>query len=413
MPTYLYGDSSPFPDGYDFLADLKAFVQAASRVSLLAHQADQLEENLGERAQEHLHAIEALQTFFDGLTALIADRAARSGAPGLVGPHASAILEYVDQVGVAAKKSRATHLDTDSVEVTNQIRSLRQELRDTLARYLLNDPLPTLGWALSLNLGGTSPQGQVMLTHPGELTTSFTVDVRSDETWGRPRKVGELEAGMSLQVGFKKAFLRSSLHPDVQTLDDFYFGDIEIGPDSMELHLRRKPDSPRDAFVLDLDLDEHGRSIAKVFHQDDKRGGDSGAPFTSQSEDLSKIRALAETVRRRCQPLLQRRQRLVYAQLDEHDVLERGLVRAVFERIASRLAPIAQQVSAHSPNPSELSLKIEADGGRREEIYLRKQELIDMVAELPDEAKTLFEGLAFLPRKPTIPPAVPPLAVPT
>ena len=412
MPTYLYGDSSPFPDGYDFLADLKAFVSAASRVSLLAHQADQLEQNLGERAQEHLHAIEAMQGFFDGLTALIADRAARSGAPGLVGPHASAILEYVEQVGTAAKQARAKNLDTDSVEVTNQIRALRQELRDTLARYLLADPLPTLGWALSLNLGGTSPQGQVMLTHPGELTTSFTVDVGSDDTWGRPRKVGELEPGMALQVGFKKAFLRSSLHPDVQTLDDFYFGDIEIGPDSMELHLRRKPDAPRDAFVIDLDLDEHGRSIAKVFHQDDKRG-DSGAPYTSQGEDLSKIRALAETVRRRCRPLLQRRQRLVFAQLDEHDVLERGLVRAVFERIAARLAPIAQQVSAHSPNPNELSLKLEQDDGRREEIYLRKQELIDLVADLPEEAKTLFDGLAFLPRKkPTIPPAVPPLAVP-
>ncbi|MCA9616386.1 MAG: hypothetical protein KC586_26700, partial [Myxococcales bacterium] len=65
MSTYLFGDSSPFPDGHDFLAQLRTFVKAASRALLLAHEADQLEQNLGDRAQEHLHAIEALQGFFD------------------------------------------------------------------------------------------------------------------------------------------------------------------------------------------------------------------------------------------------------------------------------------------------------------------------------------------------------------
>ncbi|MEZ4250168.1 MAG: hypothetical protein R3B99_18200 [Polyangiales bacterium] len=411
MSTYLFGDSSPFPDGHDFLAQLRTFVKAASRALLLAHEADQLEQNLGDRAQEHLHAIEALQGFFDGVTASIADRAARSGATQLVGPHARELLEHVERVAAHAKQTRAQHLDADSVGVTTQIRDKRIELRDVLSKYFLADPLPTLGWALSLSLGGTAPHGQVLLTHPASLTTSFMIDVASDPVWSRPRKLGEISPGVTLQVGFKKAFLRSSLHPDVHTLDDFYVSELEIGPDSMELHLRRKPDAPRDAFVIDLDVGLEGQALARLTRRNEK-GGESEAPYTSQGDDLERIQDLAETLRNECLTLLGRKTRLVFAQLDEHDVFERGLVRLVLDRIAARLAPIAAQVDAHSPNPSELSLKIERADGRREEIYLRKQELVDLVAPLPPEAQVLFEPLCFLPKKKrSIPPAVPPRVV--
>ncbi|MBX3247124.1 MAG: hypothetical protein KF901_08090 [Myxococcales bacterium] len=409
VPTYLFGDSSPFPDGYDFLAELRSFVQAASRALQLSHEADLLEQNLGERAQEHLHAIDALQSFFDGVTALVADRAARARAPQLVAPHARQILEHVERVAASAKQARAQHLDTESVDATTRIRERRTELRNVLAAYLLADPLPTLGWALSLSLGGTTPHGQVMLTHPGALTTCFMVDVTGDPRWSRPRKLGEIIQGVTLQVGYKKAFLRSSLHPDVHTLDELYISDLEIGPDSMELHLRRKPDAPRDAFILDLDIGLEGEPLGRVTRASDK-GGESDAPFAPQGEHLDLLKEVADAIRRECQSLVARKTRLVFAQLDEHDVFERGLVRAVLERIAARLAPIAAQVNAHSPNPTELSLKFERDGGRREEIYLRKQELIDLVEPLPPEAQALFEGLAFMPKKRSIPP-VPPRAI--
>ncbi len=407
MPTYLYGDSSPFPAGYDFLSELKTFVRAASRALLLAHEADQLEQNLGERAQEHLHAIEAAQAFFDQVTALVADRAARAPAPQLVGGYAQEILGYVEKLSAQAKQARAEHLDAESVAATQAIGSRRAELRTVLAEYLLADPLPTEAWALSLHLGGTSPHGQAMLQHPDGLTTSFTVDVSADDAWGRPRKVGEISPGLSLQVGFKKAFLRSSLHPDIHALDDFFIGELELGPETMELHLRRKPDSPRDAFVLDLDVGADGEPAAKIARRGDK-SGESDAPFVVQGEDLARVVELAEALRQECERLIGRKTRLLSAQLDDRDVFERGLVRQVFERIARRMAPVAAEVDAHSPNPEELSLKIQNADGRREELYLRKQDLVALVAPLPPEAQALFAGLSFLPPSP--PPAVPPLA---
>lgn len=397
---YLFGDSEPFEGGYDFLSALRLFVAASSRAIALTHEADELERNLGDRAQEHLHAIEALGAFFRGVEDAIGDRAARSGAPQMVGPYASQLLEQVEAIAARARAARAKDLDADQVDATSRIRERRAEIRKVVSDYLLGDPLPTESWALSLGLSGTSPQGQLVLSHPGDLTTSFALHVAEDASWGRSRKIGELSPGLTLQVGFKKAFLRSSLHPDVVALDELVIGALELGPDSMEVHLRRKLDAPRDSFVIALDPDEaSGAPIARVTRFDE-RGGGADAPFTCQGDEMARVVELAAALRRECKPLIARKRRLLSAQLDGHDVFERNLVAVLFQRISDRLAPIAGDVSRHSPNPNELSLKYERDDGRREELYLRKSDLLQMVAELPPESLRLYERLAFLPLAP-------------
>ena len=409
MARFLYGDSEPFPGGYDFLAALQQFVTAASKSLALAHEADELERSLGDRAQAHLHAIETLQTFFGGLGDLIAERAARSGAPQIVGPYASQLLEHVEAISAGARAARGKELDGASVDVTSRIHERRGEIKKVVAAYLLSDPLPVLSWALSLNLAGTSPNGQVILEHPGDVTTSFAIEVGRDPAWSRPRKAGEIAPGLTLQVGFKKAFLRSSLHPDVVALDEFVIGSLELGPDSMELHLRRRLDAPRDAFVISVDPDESGAWIAKITRFDE-RGGGSDAPFQLQGDEAARVIELATVLRGECSGLTAHKKRLLGCQLDGHDVFDRGLVAVLFQRIADRLAPIAFEVSRHSPNPNELSLKYEREGGRREELYLRKTDLVMLVAQLPPEAQQLFGKLAFLPASSYVSPSVPPPA---
>ena len=414
MARYLYGDSQPFPNGYDFLTELRQLVGAASQALALSNEAEELEHSLGDRAQEHLHAIEALQSFFDGLAEAIADRAARANASNLVMPYARELLQQVEAMSERARAGRAQNLDADQVDVTSHIRDRRTQLRSVLSAYLLTDPLVIEDWALSLTSLTAEPQGQCVLLHPNELTTSFIVQVAADPTWGRPRKLSELVQGMALQVGWRKAFLRSSLHPDVATLDDLFVAAIEIGPDSMDVRLRKKPDSARDGFVLTVEPDASG-PVAKIQRIDEKRG-ETDPPFTSQEEDRAAILGLHDALRRECAPLVKRKTRLVYAQLEGLDVFERGLVRALFERIATRLEPIAQEVSRHSPNPAELSLKLERDDGRREELYLNKVELIEKVTPLPQEAQELFYKLGFMPPPPTPsrpPPASMPPSAPT
>lgn len=393
---YLYGDSEPFPFGADFLAALRRFVEASSRALLALHEADELERSLGERAQERLHAIDALSGFFGGLVDVVAERAARSASPQSVGPYANQLIEHIEAMNAAARQHIAQDLDHDQVDVTSRIREKRAASRQALGDYLLAEPLPVSEWALSLELAGTQQTGQAVLTHPSDIETCFALEIGRDPSWSRPRKAGELVAGLALQVGFKKAFLRSSLHPDIVALDELVVSGLELGPDSAEVRLRRRLDAPRDAFVITLDPDDAGRPVARVARLDERSGG-AEAPFASQGDDVAHIVELVSALRREAKSLLGYKRRLVWAQLDGHDVFERGLTATLFDRLAERLAPIAEEVERRSPSRNELSLKYERDDCRREELYLRKSDLQAMVAGLPPELLVTYTHLAFLP----------------
>lgn len=406
-PRYLYGDSEDFPGGTDFLAELRQFVAAASKALALGHEADELEVSLGARAQESVAAMDTLQSFFDGISATISERAALWAAPQIVAPHAQKLLDHVASLAEQARSGYTRDLDAAQVDVAARIAECRTKARDAIADYLLHAPLPVSSWAISMILAGEERRGEVLMEHPSELTTSFAIDVDGDPTWGRLRKVGELAPDLKLQVGMKKAFLRSALQPDIAELEDFVISGLKLGPTSMELRLQKKPDSSRDHLVIALAPDELGLPVAQVTRHGD---GSDGERFPSPLEDKQKIEALAGSLRSEVAPLLARKTRLVFAQLSGRDVFEQGMVTLLLTRFIERMAPIATEVARHSPNPHELSLKVEREDGRREEIYLRKAELRQMVAPLPTGAKALFERLAFLERSgrpSTVPPPPP------
>lgn len=391
--VYLYGDSEPFPESHDFLATVRSFVTCASRCLRLADEADALERSLDAAAQENLRAIEALASYFNGLVELIGERAVRSGAPHIVGPYANKLIEGVESMAATARSARGSELDASALRATDDIREKRDEIRRVLAEWLGQDTLPTTSWAVSLELAGTAPQGQAMLTHPGEITTAFALDIGRDPAWSRPRRVADLVPGMAVQVGYKKAFLRSSLHPDLAMLDEFVIGALELGPDSAEIHLRRKLDQPRDSFAISVDPSEDGGMTARVTRFEGR--DEDSAPYESQGDEVKRLVELANVARRSCQSLLAYKKRLLWVQLDGHDIFDHELVPALFARVAQRLAPLATEIERRSPNRVELSLKVEGADGRREEIYLRKSDLAALVAPLPQKYQGMFMGLAI------------------
>jgi len=389
---YLFGDSEPFPEHYDFLAALKGFVSCASRTLALQYEADELERTLGDQAQYNLYALEAVQKFFNGLVDAVSERAARSAAPQAVGPYANSLIEQIEGMAEQARSMHARDIDDNQLRVTSAIRDKRAEMREVLSTYMLGGPLPVESWAISLELAGTTPHGQAIITYPGEILAAYALDVARDDRWSRPRRVADLMTGMNLQVGFKKAFLRSSLLPDLMLLDEFFVSGVELGPDSADIRLRRKIDQTRDSFFISLEPVD-GSSTERITRYDEKETAET--PHQSATEDAVRIEAFVDVLRSECETLTEHKKRLLWAQLDGRDVLETGIVQSLFERIVDRIAPLAAEVSRRSPSPNELSLKVERPDGRREELYVRKKELSAMVTPLPFEAQMMFQRLAI------------------
>jgi hypothetical protein len=387
---YLYGDSDSFPNGFDVLASVRGFVEAASRSLALMGEADELEREVGKLTQQHIQELEALEAYFEGVVQVVAERAARAPNPDVVAPVARDLVEHVKSMASDGRERRARELDANQGEIAARVRASRQALREVISHYMLSDPLPVLSRELTLNLLASPATGVVSLEHPNAISTRFELDLAADPLWSRARKLGEIAQGTRLQVGTRTGLLGSAPKPDIATLDDYTIGTLEIGPAAMVLRVRKRPDAAKEELIIQYG-NRAGAMAGEVLR------GPKGEPFPSPPDDLATLERLAGALRAAAEPLLERKRALLDARIAGDDLFASNqTVRAFLDAVSDRLTPVTAEVWARSPNARELSLKLEHEGGRREEIYLPITDLRAMIEPLPREAQAYFEKFDFL-----------------
>jgi hypothetical protein len=82
-------------------------------------------------------------------------------------------------------------------------------------------------------------------------------------------------------------------------------------------------------------------------------------------------------------------------ELDGRDVYANGLSLQLVTRLVTSFAPTVEAIVARSPSTQELSLKKEHDDGRREELYLRREDLLKKLAPLHAEGRGVFAPLGL------------------
>src|SRR5262249_40629111 len=95
--------------------------------------------------------------------------------------------------------------------------------------------------------------------------------------------------------------------------------------------------------------------------------------------------------------------------LDSQPVFESGLALPFIVRLVAMFAPTVREIAKRSPNEYELTLKTEAEGGRREELYLRKEALVSTLQPLPGKGREVFAPLGldkWVPSMTAVPPPV-------
>jgi hypothetical protein len=107
--------------------------------------------------------------------------------------------------------------------------------------------------------------------------------------------------------------------------------------------------------------------------------------------------------------LLDQKEQLLAVSLDSQPVIEGGLALAFVVRLVSMFAPTVREIAKRSPNEFELSLKMETEAGRREELYLRKEQLTMKLQPLSSDGRAVFAPLGldtWVPGTSSMPPPV-------
>ena len=232
-----------------------------------------------------------------------------------------------------------------------------------------------------------------VFTYEGDLVAASRCRRRSVDDWRGPRQVGDFAQDVTMPVGVKRSLFKRTVAPETITLDDYVIGGFELRDDRCELRLRRRAEAP-DALVFTV-TPHRGQAAAEVHHPEDVEA-ESGLPAVLDGSSAVEVERLWQLLRNACAPVLARKQRMVSLTLDGDDVAEHDLGTKVVALVVGAIAPTVSEVARRSPNAHELSLKVENDSGRREEIYLRKAQLVSSLSSVTPKERGVFDPLGLI-----------------
>lgn len=404
---YLFGDSTPFPLGYNFLSTLEAFMAAATRIVQLDHEAKQIAKQAEEVGAHRVKGIEALEQFHHVVMRAVQDTAQKV-------QHAHA-LEYARRMGEFAanyvedyKRNTLASNEHEQKQARTEADRRLAEQRTRLETFLKVARLPVLKTKITMRMTGEGKdvrnQMSAVFDNPDGIQTAFTLNAAQTAGWATPRKVGDLVQGVELLVGSEKSWLRGTVQPKQVSVDEWILTQFDMSDEAIELTLKKKL-TDKESLVFHVRRTEAG-ILGRVEHPGSAA---AGGPAQLASSDLAQIERLWVAIRNSTREVLEKKDQLLGALLDGQPVFESGLVLQFVIRLVRMFAPTVREIAKRSPNEFELSLKMETDGGRREEIYLRKDELLKDLQPLPSSGREVFAPLgldSWVPGTTSAPPPV-------
>lgn len=395
---YLYGDSTPFPLTFDYLATLDAFVLAAGIVVRLEAESRVQEKKVHEEAESRAKGVEGLERFHQTVLRAMRDSSMRSldrevlDYATSVSDSATRYVEDTRHAAVAMTEREVGQLGTD-------VARRREEARAALERFFSTATLPVLDARYSMRLLSSgkdaSHEVTVVQTHPHGIIAALELEPSAVPEWRHPRKISDFAPGLELMVGAKRSWFNKSVQRDALRLDEFILSGFEIDDETAEIRMRKKVEQRDDSLVFTLKRIDAGL-FADVRHPDDQEV-DQMLSVNVEPQDRAHLERLWQLLRRSVTELLPHRSRVSSIHLDMVDVFENERANELVDRLVMILAPTAQEVARRSPNQNELSLKEESDDGRRREIYVRKDDLLRMLEPLSPEDRVRFVGLSLFP----------------
>jgi hypothetical protein len=283
-------------------------------------------------------------------------------------------------------------------------------MRQQLESFLKIARLPVLKTRLSIrvNLDGKDARnsGTAALEHPDGITTAFTINPQRTPTWATPRKVSDFVQGVVLRVGVDKSWLSGKVTAKELNVDDWTIMQIDLSEEAFELALRRKINE-KEMLVFHIRRNEAGVVAGSVEHP-----GTAGAEELSGTlgpQDVAQIERIWVALKNGTRDVVEQKEQLLNVSLDGQPVFENGLTIPFVVRLVAMFAPTVREISKRSPNEFELTLKVETEGGRREELYLRKEALLSNLQPLPAKGREVFAPLGldgWVPSMTQVPPPV-------
>jgi hypothetical protein len=395
----VYGDSTPFPYGADFIETIRHAVECGVAILLAQHDISDALDHTGGVEEQRRAERARLDAFSDAVRLTVnaymstsSERLVRAGTEILHGAHAAIERE------VAALDGHATDLMSGTRQT---IGAAREQVFRAVEGFILAHDLPNTEIGLRLFAAEERYEGQALVATPFGIEAIFDLAIPIAHQWGRPRRVADLTAGTAVHVPKTAGWLSKRLELSQEKLDRLFLSEVTVSPERTVMWLRK---GPRSGTGYQVEVNSEGAPRATLRHVTEEGSIGPEEPLELSGEDQVHVTRLWNRVLDSTRDLETRRQSMTEATFDGRQLRELDEPRAICERMVMVLTPIVQEISARSGAPGELVLRRDAGEGRRDEVYITKAELQERVMLVHPTLRSLFDGFGLEgPRSPRAP----------
>jgi hypothetical protein len=264
--------------------------------------------------------------------------------------------------------------------------------------------LPSTRWVYSWDMRGTEARAEATAS-AARLTAQFVCTV---ENYRAPIRVGDLAEGVIVHM-MKKGLLGKA-KPAPIDLSRYVMVAFEKTASENVISLKEKADKASTG--LRFRVGENGATWQAL-----NLAGDADMEaHPLDIEDLDGVRRLGESAAKALQEVVARR-RLTSLVLGGQALEKLPEPRIVPMDVLQQLMPLTRTIRERSRVSGELQLKRDIEGGRREELYVRRAQLAQQFSKLPFEYRKPFEDMGIssedtqpavaIPMRPPAPPGAP------
>lgn len=381
----MYGDSSPFPYGLDFLSSVRALVEcgvamlaAQSQIDDVVRRSSQLEEGWkGERwkFESLLEAVRKAATPFGNAAPRVTAAAAELLA---------AARTIVERETAEVERRWTAEMGGTERSIDEACSMASQALEELLLRHV--PPQSSLAWRLAADEHGYD--GRVLLTTRFGLEAHFGIAIPEAHAWARLKRVADLAPGTVVTAPRAGKKSRVAEMHEV-SLDRLVVTECLIDVKRIAFRLRRAARAGA-GYRFEVST-ENGDTEMQLL---DDLGEPTGEVLELEVGQRDSILRLASAMLDSSFDLVLRRQLLIGASLDGAPLRERYEPREVCARLVGAYAPIVSEIARRSA-PTELMLRKDLGGGRREAIFVTRAELRAKLTRLAPALKAIFEPLGL------------------
>ncbi|HUU03218.1 MAG TPA: hypothetical protein VM425_17425 [Myxococcota bacterium] len=394
---YLYGDLSDFPPQENTLDLLKRFIDMAVNVILLDIEISELLANIKSDRQFLVESIENIDRFHGSLRDTIDAFISGLSTDDVVAVVACGAAGSLDQF-IRDGKARLAHQIEQRIERSQgEIAHRSARILDLLKLFYTPSVVPLAGNTLRCALDGQHYQAYSEILDVTGVRCSYFINTAASAFFCEPKKFSDILPGrLDFPVGTKKAWLKKEPVIDTLRIDDAVLTEVVDDDDACSFRLVKRTGNGNDGLHVKVKKGRNGGIVIT-------RTGDGELQTAVPDEvvnpsDSENLLEFYRQLKTHILELYRTRGDLASVSIEETEVVGGRLVGDLIQRLVRYLAPTILEIDARSPAPLELCLKIEHDGGRREEIYIQKEDLVRQIGKLPGSRQALFTPLGINPQ---------------